>query len=747
MSELDTSVVGEPPPPYMIFLVVFLFFITGLLGFLVCHLLKKKGYRCRTGDMECEEEEDEEKPRQSDDEDEDNQDTVEQILKCIIENEANMEAFKELLGNQNVCVQHDPRMLRKESLGGIPPHHHTVHSGSDRNSCHLCVQGRSKKNLRRSRTTRAKQRPREQTVFSVGRFRVIHTDKKLHGGPQPLADSGDQLDQSQDSEDRKAGVGDRKEGGYNLRNMFKDVRPPTESSNGGVPNTGKRRKSVTIFGLGRRGSDPSGVKTLTGGGGGKETAVVKFSQQPSVVMEEPLQADSLPKDPSLRPETGIKKEGSKAGSPKSPGLNLAPIKDQTSGPALETSPVAAQTLNIDSRSNSVLVSPSDLGLESGPKTESLTHPTARDVQAPVPSSLPIPTSLPSEQTFKSPACVTEREGEQKTGQVYSPGPLQTSTPINPGLGVVPGLSLSLAPPSPKSTSGAGLSRSFTPLGHSPISTSSPDLDPGIGASLASISLASSPTLSFPVNTPSPVSLVKTSTSPAARRQSLTPSQATKYTPTESAHSPSPVALSPHTVRTSAHSSSPHEGMTTVAPETLTEADVILTTVSDTTAITPATEEGGIVKTDRPRSVTGELKSSVLSVPFSDLPSKDRQSGSFPPSPGSPLSPSSPLGGRISSVTIVKARPDSKREFSVVTMLEAAESSASAAGKAEAQTGATSDQSAESLAKVGVHPTTSLGKECSKSGPTVSQEKDDHGGNVHCEKGEGKRWGDGGAGGD
>lgn len=57
MSESENSGVGDEPPPYMIFVVVFLFFVIGLLGFLVCNLLKKKGYRCRTGDMDFEEEE------------------------------------------------------------------------------------------------------------------------------------------------------------------------------------------------------------------------------------------------------------------------------------------------------------------------------------------------------------------------------------------------------------------------------------------------------------------------------------------------------------------------------------------------------------------------------------------------------------------------------------------------------------------------------------------------------------------
>ncbi|KAM8908064.1 RELT-like protein 2 isoform 2-T5 [Spinachia spinachia] len=210
MTELEAPGVVAHPPTYIIFVVVFLFFLTGLFGFLVCHQLKKKGYRCRTGDIDDEEEE--EKLGKTAD-DEDDQDTVEQILKCIIKNEANMEAFNEMFGNH---VHHDPR-LRKESVGSVPPHHHTVHSGTEHNSCHLCAQVRSKKARRQSRTPRSKQRPGEQTVFSVGRFRVTHTDKKLDGGPNSLVGSGDQLDQSQDREELK-------EGAYNLRSV--NVRDP-----------------------------------------------------------------------------------------------------------------------------------------------------------------------------------------------------------------------------------------------------------------------------------------------------------------------------------------------------------------------------------------------------------------------------------------------------------------------------------------------------------------------------------------
>ncbi|XP_020795201.2 RELT-like protein 2 [Boleophthalmus pectinirostris] len=222
MSEQEVALREENPPPYIIFVVVFLFFLTGLGGFLVCHLLKKKGYSCHMED----ELEDEDQLENQDDDDDENQDTVEQILKCIIENEANMEAFNEMLGNRNVCVRHDPR-LRKESIGGVPPHLHTVHSGADlHNTCHLCAQSRSRRGQRRA--SRTPRRPGEQTVFSVGRFRVTHTGKKnpdISGRiPDVLVGSGDQLDQSQDSDDRK-------DAGYNLRNMFKDVVPPSESTN------------------------------------------------------------------------------------------------------------------------------------------------------------------------------------------------------------------------------------------------------------------------------------------------------------------------------------------------------------------------------------------------------------------------------------------------------------------------------------------------------------------------------------
>ncbi|XP_051506320.1 RELT-like protein 2 isoform X2 [Myxocyprinus asiaticus] len=195
-------------------------------------------------------------------ESEDSQDTVEQILKCIIENEANMDAFKEMLGGQNVCELHDPRLRRKDSVGGLPLHHHTVHLGGEISTCVHCMQGHLLKTRRRSRVSRSKARPGEMTVFSVGRFRVTHTEKKnsLQGSINlPAAKPGDTSNDTTLS-DSRSGFKDtskKPQEEYNIRNMFKD----TGGTNGKVPNPGKRKKSVTLLGF-YKGSSPVGTKEM-----------------------------------------------------------------------------------------------------------------------------------------------------------------------------------------------------------------------------------------------------------------------------------------------------------------------------------------------------------------------------------------------------------------------------------------------------------------------------------------------------
>ncbi|XP_040297099.1 RELT-like protein 2 [Bufo bufo] len=167
--------------PYMLFLLVLVFFITGLLGFMICHILKKKGYRCRTSPEEDYETKDEEKINQDITEEMSNEDTVERIVKCIIQNEANAEALKQMLGDNEGEVQIAPGLCpHRESQDTGPPHHHTVHLGSTQAPCIHCT--RKKRSLLhrmgRSKDSKGKLHPGEVTVFSVGRFRVTHIGKK-----------------------------------------------------------------------------------------------------------------------------------------------------------------------------------------------------------------------------------------------------------------------------------------------------------------------------------------------------------------------------------------------------------------------------------------------------------------------------------------------------------------------------------------------------------------------------------------
>ncbi|KAM4036629.1 RELT-like protein 2 isoform 2-T3 [Anomaloglossus baeobatrachus] len=175
---------GKDPPqqsPYMLFLLVLVFFITGLLGFLICHILKKKGYRCRTAPEEDYEIKDVASSEQDITEEMSNEDTVERIVKCIIQNEANAEALKQMLGDTEGDVQIGPSLCpHRESQDAGPPHHHTVHLGSTQAPCMHCT--RKKRSLLhrmgRSKDSKGKAHPGEVTVFSVGRFRVTHIGKK-----------------------------------------------------------------------------------------------------------------------------------------------------------------------------------------------------------------------------------------------------------------------------------------------------------------------------------------------------------------------------------------------------------------------------------------------------------------------------------------------------------------------------------------------------------------------------------------
>ncbi|NXK47203.1 RELL2 protein, partial [Chauna torquata] len=167
---------GESDPQHslsMVFLLVLVFFIMGLVGFLICHVLKKKGYRCRTFRDELD-------PDNKDvlaelqAKEELNEDTVEKIVRCIIQNEANAEALKEMLGDNegDIPVPVPSLCPHRNSQDGGPPHHHTVHLGSTQAPCIHCSKRKRHPLHRQGRSKDGKGRmhPGETTVFSVGRY-------------------------------------------------------------------------------------------------------------------------------------------------------------------------------------------------------------------------------------------------------------------------------------------------------------------------------------------------------------------------------------------------------------------------------------------------------------------------------------------------------------------------------------------------------------------------------------------------
>ncbi|XP_032885592.1 RELT-like protein 2 isoform X2 [Amblyraja radiata] len=187
-SEEDT----RPQGLYTIFAAILVFFVMGLLGILLCRLLQERGYRCRTSRQLNTE-------REAGLVDEDvhdtNQDTLGQIVQCILNNTANAEALQEML------KQHEEMKLPEHSplfpeplttLSAAPTsHHHTVHGGGTgvpRAVClHCSRQGRSAIGQARSHPLRG-----EVTVFSVGRFRVTHIERFRTGkepNPPPREES------------------------------------------------------------------------------------------------------------------------------------------------------------------------------------------------------------------------------------------------------------------------------------------------------------------------------------------------------------------------------------------------------------------------------------------------------------------------------------------------------------------------------------------------------------------------------
>lgn len=187
---------GNGHPEYIAYVLVPVFFIMGLLGVLICHLLKKKGYRCTT---EAEQEVEEEKVEKIElnDSINENSDTVGQIVHYIMKNEANADILKAMVADNSVGDVESPVTPSTPgsppvspgplSPGGTPGKHvcghhlHTVGGAVERDVCQRC---RHKRWHFIRPTTKSKEgRPRRQgevTVLSVGRFRVTKVEHKAN---------------------------------------------------------------------------------------------------------------------------------------------------------------------------------------------------------------------------------------------------------------------------------------------------------------------------------------------------------------------------------------------------------------------------------------------------------------------------------------------------------------------------------------------------------------------------------------
>ncbi|XP_017281700.1 RELT-like protein 1 [Kryptolebias marmoratus] len=188
---------------YVAFVLVPTFFLLGLIGVVICHVLKRKGYRCTTAqdnkeeeEEGCEEDLDPELGGEMNDTFSDN-DTVGQIVHYIMKNQANSDALKAMIHDNSFDSEGPP--LTPTSVGASSPpmtplspgaplgaakhtcsHLHTIGgSGSHANICTRCSQ--KKWPLMRKPSPRKTEQRRshlgEVTVLSVGRFRVTKCEK------------------------------------------------------------------------------------------------------------------------------------------------------------------------------------------------------------------------------------------------------------------------------------------------------------------------------------------------------------------------------------------------------------------------------------------------------------------------------------------------------------------------------------------------------------------------------------------
>ncbi|TSR87330.1 Tumor necrosis factor receptor superfamily member 19L [Bagarius yarrelli] len=192
---------------YAVFALVPVFCVMGLLGILICNVLKKKGYKCAA---EKEGAEGEASALQKDGNhgpfviEDQNEDTISALVRLITEKKENATALEELLleyekkqtsGSKRSSIKF-PSFLQFRSLPRLCNHHHlhtitglTPHSGL---SCSRCSQRKWPQVLlpltintnKTSCTTSIPSSPSEGPVLNVGRFQVAQI---LEGDPVSVA--------------------------------------------------------------------------------------------------------------------------------------------------------------------------------------------------------------------------------------------------------------------------------------------------------------------------------------------------------------------------------------------------------------------------------------------------------------------------------------------------------------------------------------------------------------------------------
>ncbi|XP_022616507.1 RELT-like protein 1 [Seriola dumerili] len=189
-------------PDNIAFFLVPVFFFLGLLGVVICHVLKRKGYRCTTETQDDDEEvfEEEKDPELGGDLNDtlsDNNDTVGQIVHYIMRNEANSDALKAMV-YENSIDSDGPPLTPTSPITPTPPmtpvspgappgaakhtcnHLHTIGGpGGNKNICTRCSQKKWPL-IRKPSARKAEQRRShhgEVTVLAVGRFRVTKCEK------------------------------------------------------------------------------------------------------------------------------------------------------------------------------------------------------------------------------------------------------------------------------------------------------------------------------------------------------------------------------------------------------------------------------------------------------------------------------------------------------------------------------------------------------------------------------------------